>query len=255
MPNRRLAAPLIALLLLALACGRFLAPATAPVTPTARAATATPTPVTLPITELPPTDTDQPPAPVCTAPACAAGEVLACDGDCPGGCGTICATVTATVPPDAYCLIVVRTPAPEMPTASSNGTPLPHQQVDPHVEVCLNATEVTVGQPVVLVARAVDIGQPAWSLAARENETGEFETIVTVDGTGKVFLVGSARTVLSFVEVERSLDGVVFHFKAEQNGQVEWQLSATGEVHYGYPGPAMWSGGSAEVVTVHVAGP
>lgn len=36
----------------------------------------------------------QTPAPVCTPPACAAGDVYACPGDCPGGCGTTCATVT-----------------------------------------------------------------------------------------------------------------------------------------------------------------
>ncbi|MCC7358301.1 MAG: hypothetical protein IT317_02420 [Anaerolineales bacterium] len=245
MPDRRLALPLIALLLLGLACGAFVP--SAPPTPTARA-------VVLPVTALPPTDTSQPPAPVCTAPACAAGEVLACLGDCPGGCGTTCVTPTPPVPADAYCLIVVRTPAPEMPTASSNGTPLP-RQVDPHVEVCLSATEVTVGQPVVLVGRAVDIGLPAWSLAARENEAGEFEPVVTIDGAGQVALVGTARSILSFVEAERSLDGVVLHFVAQANGQVEWQLSATGEVHYGYPGPAMWAGGTADVVTVYVAGP
>lgn len=34
------------------------------------------------------------PAPMCTPPACAEGEVYHCSGDCPGGCGTVCATVT-----------------------------------------------------------------------------------------------------------------------------------------------------------------
>ncbi len=34
------------------------------------------------------------PAPMCTPPACAEGEVYHCPGDCPGGCGTVCATPT-----------------------------------------------------------------------------------------------------------------------------------------------------------------
>ncbi len=247
----RLAPWLAAAALLVLACSLFApAPPTTVPPPTVPVTVRLPTPVSLP-----PTDTDQPPAAMCTAPACAQGEVYFCAGDCPGGCGTTCATPTPPVPADAYCRIVVRTPAPERPTASSNGTPLPDQQVDPHVEVCLSAPEVTVGNPVVLVARAVDIGQPAWLLTARENGAGEFEPIVEVSGTGQVSLVGSARTVLSFVEAERSLDGLVLHFEAASNGRVEWQLSATGEVHYGYPGPATFAGGSAEVVTVYVSGP
>jgi hypothetical protein len=242
---------------LLLACSQLApaAPATpAPVTPREQSSL-TPT-VQLPTpASLPPTDTDQPPAPMCTAPACAAGEVLFCAGDCPNGCGTGCATITPTVPPDAYCHIIVRTPAPEAPTASAGGTPLPDQQVDPHVEVCLSAPEVTVGNPVVLVAQVVDIGPPAWSLSARENGQGEFETIVEVSGTGQVTLLGTARSILSFVEAERSTLGLVLHFSAQTPGSVEWRLSATGEVHYGYPGPAMWGGGSAEVVTVHVTKP
>ena len=44
------------------------------------------------------------PPPVCTPPACQAGEVLHCPGDCPGGCGTVCATPTPghpSAPPDS----------------------------------------------------------------------------------------------------------------------------------------------------------
>ena len=37
------------------------------------------------------------PQPVCTPPACQAGEVLNCPGDCPGGCGYECATPTPGV--------------------------------------------------------------------------------------------------------------------------------------------------------------
>ena len=48
----------------------------------------------------------------------------------------------------------------------------------------------------------------------------------------------------------RALDAVERFFL-----QVEWRLSATGEIHYGYPGPAMFAGGTSEVVTVYVTGP
>lgn len=57
--------------------------------------TETPTPTTP--APLPVTDTPTPsatPLPVCTPPACQAGEVYHCPGECPGGCGTQCATPT-----------------------------------------------------------------------------------------------------------------------------------------------------------------
>src|SRR5687767_5879840 len=98
----------------------------------------------------------------CTPPPCAADETYACglpNGDCPGGCGTICvrktpdpAGVTPVVERSLVCPIVVRTPPPEAPTAE------PNEHVDPHVEICAEAVEVTVGQPVVIRALAVDIG-------------------------------------------------------------------------------------------------
>jgi hypothetical protein len=125
--------------------------------------------------------------------------------------------------------------------------------VDPHVAVCLSTTSLAVGQRVALVGRAVDIGHPAWTLSARENGLGDFEPIVQVSGTGQVSLEGSARHLLFFVEAQRFLGEVVLHFEAQAPGRVEWRLSATGEVHYGYPGPATWSGGASEIVTLEVA--
>jgi hypothetical protein len=154
--------------------------------------------------------------------------------------------------PEAICQIVVRTPPPEAPTVTVGGTPNPNRRVDPHVAVCLNATSVAVGQRVALVGRAVDIGHPAWTLHARENGAGDFEPIVEISGTGQVSLVGSARHLLSFVEAQRFLGEVILHFEAQAPGSVEWRLSATGEVHYGFPGPATWSGGTSEVVTVEI---
>jgi len=45
-----------------------------------------------------PTPTPTPARPVCTPPACGAGEVIACPGNCPGGCGSICAAPTPLPP-------------------------------------------------------------------------------------------------------------------------------------------------------------
>ncbi|MCC6191888.1 MAG: hypothetical protein IT318_22900, partial [Anaerolineales bacterium] len=166
----------------------------------------TTTPPPVPVTRLS-TTTPMPaattPAPVCTPPLCAAGEVYACSsGNCPNGCGTGCATPTPTLLPEAFCQVIVRTPPPDAPTASVNGTPDPNRRVDPHVAVCLSAATVAVGQPVALVGRAVDIGVPSWTLSARENNTGDVEPIVEISGTGEVSLTGTARHLLAFIEAQ-----------------------------------------------------
>lgn len=63
---------------------------------TAGATAVQPAPPTPDVTDTPDINT---PAPVCTPPACAAGESYFCEGSCPGGCGTIC--VTRTPVPDS----------------------------------------------------------------------------------------------------------------------------------------------------------
>jgi len=57
---------------------------------------------------------------MCTPPACAAGEVYYCPGECPGGCGTICVTPTAELPPPTE----VPTPLPD-PTFTPTQPPTP----------------------------------------------------------------------------------------------------------------------------------
>jgi hypothetical protein len=243
---------LLALLLAACTpAATTLPPSATPLEATAVAATTPAPPATTPA---PPT-TPAPitPRPVCTPPLCLAGEVYYCpSGDCPGGCGTGCATPTPTLLPAAFCQVVVRTPPPEAPTVTVGGTPDPNRRVDPHVAVCLSAATLAVGQRVALVGRAVDIGHPAWTLHARENGAGDFEPIVQVSGTGDVSLVGTARQLLFFVEAQRFLGEIILHFEAQAPGRVEWRLSASGEVHYGYPGPATWSGGASDILTLDI---
>jgi hypothetical protein len=154
--------------------------------------------------------------------------------------------------PEAFCQIVVRTPPPEAPTVTVGGTPDPNRHVDPHVAVCVSATTVAVGQRVALVGQAVDIGLPDWTLSARENGLGDFEQIVHVAPDGQVSLLGSARHLLFFIEAQVFLGEIVLHFEAQAPGRVEWRLGALGEVHYGYPGPATWSGGSSDLITIEI---
>jgi hypothetical protein len=65
-----------------------------------------------------PTLTSTPlPGPMCTAPACPAGQVAICPGPCTGGCGMVCATVT----PPSGCVSVNSTLKPVLDQAEAEG--------------------------------------------------------------------------------------------------------------------------------------
>ncbi len=87
---------LLALLVLLLAaCSAAMATPPAPATETAAPATAAAPPPSL----TPPPTASPTAAPLCTPPACDAGEQLACpDADCPGGCGVVCTAAPTREP-------------------------------------------------------------------------------------------------------------------------------------------------------------
>ncbi len=208
------------------------------------------------------------PTPViqCSPPPCAADETYACgapSGDCPGGCGTICIKKTP-VPDDAtpvarsfVCPIVVRTPPPEAPTASANGTAVPDDFVDPHVEVCASTVDVAVGSPVTLTAQSVDIGLPIFQVNVRPAGAADFVRLVEVTYNGEVRNISPDPIGQAFVysSAEGSSSGMTIALIATSPGQLELTISATGEIHYGYPGPATWGGGGSEVVVLNAVGP
>jgi hypothetical protein len=206
------------------------------------------------------------PTPViqCSPPPCAADETYACGaagGDCPGGCGTICVKKTP-VPPAAgdtafLCPIVVRTPPPEAPTASLSGTPLPNERVDPHVELCTNATQVAVGSTVTLTARAVDIGLPFFQVSVRPLGAADFVPLVevTYDSQVKNLSIDPIGEAFIYSQAQGSSNEMTLALLATAPGALEVVVSATGEIHYGSPGPATWGGGGSEVLVLTAVGP
>jgi hypothetical protein len=233
----------------------------------------------------PPLNTLGQPTPViqCTPPPCAADETYACgapNGECPGGCGTICVKKTpdpnaapttdaagAAVTPSTastaggersfICPIVVRTPPPEAPTASVNGTASPNDFVDPHVEICAGNTEVAVGSTVQLTAQAVDIGLPIYQVSVRPKDAAEFLPLVEVthDNQVRSLSAGPIGEAFVFSQAQGGLNEMTLELLATSPGTLEVRVSATGEIHYGYPGPATWGGGGSEVLVLEAVGP
>ncbi len=191
---------------------------------------------------------------MCTPPACGPGEVYYCPGECPGGCGTTCATPTPAglSSAGAPCLIVTRTPPPSAPTTAVNGTAVPGRRIDPHVELCASATTVSVGQQVTLLGQVVDIGLPYYYVMVRPAGAGDFQQWVAVTYDNEIKGQADSAEPLTLVSVRADMDQVVVVLQARSAGAVDVFVNATGEVHYGYPGPAVWAGGSSSPMTLAV---
>lgn len=73
-----------------------------------------------------------------------------------------------------------------------------------------------------------------------------------LDGQGEVNIASDTSRVLEFVAVEEVEWDVIFVLRARGPGVSRVRVRATGEVHYGYPGPATWSDGESDVFTITV---
>jgi hypothetical protein len=100
----------------------------------------------------------------------------------------------------------------------------------------------------------VDIGLPYYFLSVRDEGVTDFVSLVQVTYDGQVKLLApDASQAFEFVFFEADMHLVRFVLRARAPGVVEVIIGATGEVHYGYPGPATWSGGGSASLTITVA--
>lgn len=172
--------------------------------------------------------------------------------------GTAPTAETLTIPQDdtGTCAITAtRTPPPGAPTygPDPSGSGTTPRTVDPHVEMCASMTTLAVGQTLSVVGQPVDLGLPIYMLRARDAGSGAFTDLVRVSYTGGIEGQDKgASRVLEFVSVEADITHAVFVLHAAAPGVTELEINVSGEIHYGYPGPAMWGGGGSEIVTITV---
>ena len=124
--------------------------------------------------------------------------------------------------------------------------------MDPHVEVCASATTVSVGQSIILLAQVVDIGLPYFNVMVRPAGGGEFQPWLTVTYSNEIKTQADSAEPLELVSAHGDMHQLVVVLRARSAGAVDVVVNATGEVHYGYPGPAMWEGGGSNPLTLVV---
>ncbi len=237
MPKRqfcRLATVCIAVVLLLPACGHSdgapLVPAPASST---RAPRVTNTPVT-PTGSPPSTDTPLAPAKM----------------------GTLTNTPlpAADLPVSRVCPIVAtRTPPPGAPTyvpMSPNETP---GYVDPHVEICSSSARVQVGDTVTVMGEPVGIGLPYFTLHAVGPGAAPAVSLGEVTYDNEFRPSGEHSDAVELVSATGDMHEVAFELRALRPGPVNVWIAATGEVHYGYPGPATWAGGGSDTILITIS--
>jgi hypothetical protein len=152
----------------------------------------------------------------------------------------------------ASCAIqATRTPAPNAPTVVSSGAGQPERQVDPHVEICAGATRLKVGDRFVVLGMPVDVGLPIYTLSIKDSGATE-EAFVGVDYNNKLSPSRGASRVLEVEAAKGEMRLVAFLLRAREPGAAVIGISASGEIHYGYPGPATWAGGGSESLSITV---
>ncbi len=208
--------------------------------PTGASTAMPPAPVTMPSTSIPPTTL----APATQPPAL------------PPPATTVVPARTDTVPaPQALTLcpiLATRTPPPGAPTYIPGGPNPPRGPVDPHIEVCGSALTIRVGETITLTAKPVDIGLPYFMLGVKDDEQTSYTQIVLVTYDNRIQGPTHASALFELVSARGSISEATFVLRALHAGTATIGVSATGEIHYGYPGPATWAGGSADPAVVQI---
>jgi hypothetical protein len=150
------------------------------------------------------------------------------------------------------CLPVTRTPPPGAPTYIPFGTPAPNDYVDPHIALCADRTTVAVGERVNVEALAADIGLPIYTISLRAGDAALAVPLARVNYDGKVEVLATPDLALRLEAAQGELSHLALQFRAAAPGTVFLQVSATGEIHYGYPGPARWQGGGSDPLAITV---
>ena len=150
----------------------------------------------------------------------------------------------------ARALVVTEVGAESVPSGSP--LELADYDVDPHVEISMSTTQLGVGDYLSVVGLPVDIGAPYYSLFI------DHEWILTVSDSGEVVdssdgIKAAGEQIFDVVSFSAQPWEVEFQLEARRTGIVTIYIAASGEIHYGIPGPTTWGGGSSVAVEVAVS--
>ncbi len=130
-------------------------------------------------------------------------------------------------------------------------TATPSAQINPRIELRVSARSIRVGETLNVTAQAIDLGLPIFSIRVKD-DTGDFQQLAQITFDNKTRDVKDVSKILEFVSGSGGLTQATLVFRGRAAGAASIQINATGEIHYGYPGPATFGGGSSPTITIQV---
>lgn len=163
-------------------------------------------------------------------------------------------TPTPSADSDRPCQIIVRQPPPDSPTRMPSaintqqvGTPM-----DVHLAYCLSDTDIRVGEEWHIHVRAIDMGLPIYQAFITNGEAQDLLARYN-PAVPSEFIYESDLDSLTLVSMTTYNQWeAVFTFIANKPDGIQISLYASGEVHFGYPGPATWTVTPYEVFTITI---
>lgn len=100
------------------------------------------------------------------------------------------------------------------------------------------------------MAEAVDIGLPVFYLYASAGETQPIQLAqASYDGSSQV---NTAFEAIDITTISSDNQSASFTMTALAPGNITMFIRASGEVHYGYPGPAEWKSVQSEEIMLEI---
>jgi hypothetical protein len=178
-------------------------------------------------------------------------ELVALRGDAGETASEQVPVIRADQPP---CTVEIRQPPVGSPTRIPSGSDQETRYVDPHVAVCMSEDTILVDDTFRIYAQAVDIGLPIYELRLTDRNNEQFRVRVNPSTRELTVEDAASATGLELIGVEViNTWNVAFVLRAKTPGPVQGDVYASGEIHYGYPGPATWAGGFSDVFTFDVS--
>jgi hypothetical protein len=160
-----------------------------------------------------------------------------------------------TVSENLPCTIERRIAPEGAPTLVPSSNDEETRTVDPHVAVCLSDETIQVGETFRLYVQAIDIGMPIYGLTLTGENGENLSVRVNPALGGQSLEVEGVLSSLELMSIEQINSwNVAFVFRALGSGHITGDVYASGEIHYGYPGPATWAGGSSDGFSFDIIG-
>lgn len=130
-------------------------------------------------------------------------------------------------------------------------TATPASQINPRIELNVSTRSIKVRESLNVTAQAIDLGLPIFYIRVKDG-AGDFQELAQITYDNKTRNVKDVSKILEFVSGSGGLTQANIVLRGRAAGTASIQINATGEIHYGYPGPATYGGGSSPVITIQV---